>query len=56
MPRWALGTLVVSPLATLLGQGKVAVAVQTFREMFVFALIAMSVWLVLGLRRNRKVS
>lgn len=54
MPRWALGTLVVSPLSVLLGQGKLAVAVAMARETFIGFLMLMSLWLVVGLGRKRR--
>jgi hypothetical protein len=53
MPRWAVGTIVVSPLATLLGQGNFAYAVELAREAFLGVVIIMSVWLVIGLARHR---
>jgi len=54
MPRWALGAIVMSPLSALLGQGKWALAVEVVRESFVFVVVLMSLWLVVGLNNGRR--
>ncbi len=54
MPRWALGAIAMSPLSALLGQGKLALAVQVARESFMVMAVLMSLWLVVGFNHNRK--
>jgi len=54
MPRWALGTIVMSPLSALIGQGKWALAVDVARDSFVVVVALMSLWLVVGFNHTRK--